>query len=66
MNLDQVLSLVRAVLNVAGGTIIAKGYADSSNWEAIAGGVLAVVAVVWAFLHHQTPPAPTPPTAPKP
>lgn len=56
MNLDQILSLVRAVLNVAGGTAIAKGYADNSNWEAISGGVLALVAVVWGFVHHKEQP----------
>lgn len=61
MNLDQTLSLVRAVLNVAGGVVVAKGYADNSQWTEIAGGTLTLVAVVWAFFKHKTPPDAQPP-----
>lgn len=66
MNLNQVLSMIRAVLNLAGGSLAAKGYTDNSQWEAITGGVLALVSVVWSFYHHAEPAAPTtPPAAPK-
>lgn len=69
MNLDQILSFVRAILNLAGGTLVAKGYSDSSQWEAIAGGVMAIVAIAWSFWHHKTTPdVPTgiPPVPPPP
>lgn len=63
MNLNQTLSLVRAALNIIGSALVAKGYSDSSHWEEIAGGVVALVAVTWGFWHHSEP-APTPPPAP--
>jgi len=55
MNQDQLTSIIRAVLNVVGGSAVAKGYMDNSQWEAIAGGVITVVAVVWAWKFHADP-----------
>jgi hypothetical protein len=63
INLNQILSLARAILNLAGGSIVAKGVTDSSTWEAVAGGVLAAVSIAWSYWHHAEP-APTAPAKP--
>lgn len=57
MNLDQLLSIIRAALNILGGTLVAKGVTDSTQWEAIVGGVLALAAVIWGVVKHKTQPA---------
>lgn len=54
MTLDILQSIVRAVLNALGGTVIAKGYADSSTWEAVTGGAVMLAAVLWSAWHQST------------
>jgi len=53
MNLDMVLGIVRAVLAAAGGGLVANGTVTSDQWQAIGGGVLALIAAVWSILNKQ-------------
>jgi dienelactone hydrolase len=45
-NIDTVQSLVRAVLKIGGGYLLARGLADGSTIEALIAGALALVAVL--------------------
>jgi drug/metabolite transporter superfamily protein YnfA len=40
-------SLIRAVLKVGGGYLVAKGLADESTAEVIVAGLVALIGVVW-------------------
>jgi hypothetical protein len=60
MNKEFVLSLVRHALTVAAGALVTKGFADQGQAEALAGGVLAAIAILWSYLakrEDQGPPA---------
>lgn len=46
-------SILRHVLTGAGSVIIAKGYSDASAWEAISGGVLALVGLVASYFNKK-------------
>jgi hypothetical protein len=43
MGKEFVLSLIRHALTAAGSVLVAKGYVDSGTFEAIVGGLLALV-----------------------
>src|SRR5262245_37320009 len=50
MNLDQVLSIVRAILQILGTTLVSRGLILSeADWTTISGGVLMVVPVAWSI-----------------
>lgn len=53
-NLDQVLSLVRAVLSILGTMIVAHGTfgINAGVWEQITGVVLMVAPMVWGMYAH--------------
>lgn len=59
MNLDQTLSLARSLLKLFAGALVAKGWGDNSTWEAVAGGVVAIIGLVWSHFTHLDKPAPT-------
>lgn len=48
------LGLIRHLLTAGGGMLAAKGYGDSSTWEAIAGGVVTVVGALWSVWDKRT------------
>lgn len=48
-------------MNAIGGVAVAKGWADSSLWEAVAGGAVAVAAIIWSAFHQKALIARTPP-----
>ena len=52
MNQDQILSVLRTVLKIGGGYLVARGVADEGTWTAISGGVLAVAGLAWSHFHH--------------
>lgn len=56
MNQDQILSILRSVLKIGGGALVAHGITDDATAQAIMGGVLAVVGLVWAHFTHKTTP----------
>lgn len=49
MGKDFILSVLRHVLTSAGAVMVAKGYVDSGTFEAIVGGVLALVGLGLSF-----------------
>ena len=53
MDKTAILGIVRHILTTLGGILVTKGYVDASGIEAIAGGVVAVVGVVWSVLEKR-------------
>lgn len=53
---DQLLSLLRTVLKIAGALVVAHGTLgiNGAMWEQISGGVLMIVPVVWDMFNHST------------
>ncbi len=50
MDMDQVLNIVRSVLKVGGGMVVADGLATSDQWVSISGGLVALIGTVWSYL----------------
>lgn len=57
---DSNVSLLRSVLKIGGGILIARGLATSDQIEYIGAGAVALFAVIWGYVHRKKPP--TPPT----
>lgn len=52
------ISLIRGILKLAAGALLAKGYGDESSWEEIIGGILAVATLMWGWMQRgKAPPA---------
>jgi fatty acid desaturase len=51
---DQVSGVVRHVLTIAAGVLIQRGVLDESSAEAIVGGVIAILGVVWSWRSEKT------------
>jgi len=49
MNQDAILNIIRSVLKVGGGMIVADGLATSDQWIAISGGIVALIGAVWSY-----------------
>ncbi len=58
---DTTQTLVRSLLKIGGGYLVAKGIADKSDVEALGAGLLALVAVIWGVYHRRKIPPPAPP-----
>lgn len=54
MNGDMIQALVRAVMNIVAGMLVAKGVGDASTWEQATGAVVTLAAVWWSFSHQKT------------
>lgn len=54
MNLDQILSLTRSILIMAGSWFVQKGYLSGSDLEAIAGAVVTITTVAWGIYVHSS------------
>lgn len=54
MNQDQILSLLRWVFATGGTLLASHGVGTAATWEAVAGGVLALVPVIWSMFVHKT------------
>lgn len=54
MNQDQVLSLVRTLLQILGTSIVAHGTLgiNGAMWETISGAVIMLVPVAWSMYSH--------------
>jgi F0F1-type ATP synthase assembly protein I len=48
------MGVIRHVLTGAGGYLVANGYATTSQWQQIAGGIIALGAIVWSLLQKKT------------
>lgn len=54
-NLDQILSLLRAVLAILGTVLTTNGTISSSLWQQITGVILMAAPIVWSmFVHSDT------------
>lgn len=51
--------MARHILTLAGGYLVAHGFADAGTVETLVGGVMAAAAVAWSYWHHapNDPPA---------
>jgi hypothetical protein len=54
MNLDQLLSLLRTILKVVGGILVAHGYISDGGWEQVAGLILTLAPIGWDLYVHST------------
>ncbi len=52
MNSDTLQILLRTVLKMIGGWLIAKGLANDSAVQDLTGGALALAGIIWALVHH--------------
>lgn len=50
MTMDQIGGLVRTLLGILGGFILAKGWVSAETWAWIVGGVAAAVPAVWSWV----------------
>jgi hypothetical protein len=62
---NTIITIIQNLLKFGGTVLVTKGIASDSQVADIAGGVIALVGVVWEFFHHKallatTPPATTP------
>lgn len=59
MSKDFIFSMARHMLTLAGGYLVAHGFADAGTVETLVGGVMAAAAVAWSYWHHapNDPPA---------
>jgi hypothetical protein len=54
MNQEQVLGIIRHTFTFVGGILAMKGYIDEAMVEAITGGTLTLVGLVWsAFIKRK-------------
>jgi len=49
MNKETIFGLIRHILTVAGGAMVAKGAIDESMSEEIIGIVIAIIGVAWSI-----------------
>ena len=47
---EQLSGIVRHVLTAAGGALVAKGYADEATVQALVGGLIALIGVIWSVV----------------
>jgi len=57
MNIDTIQTIVRSVLKVGGGALVANGVAEAADWEAVVGGVVALIGIIWGVYHRKSKPA---------
>lgn len=50
-------TLLRSVVKLLAGALVAKGLADESTAETVTAGIIAVAGVVWGVLHRKAPAA---------
>lgn len=48
-------TLVRSILKILAGALVAKGLADESTAETITAGAIGLGSVAWGVLHRKTP-----------
>ncbi len=59
MNRDVILGLVRHVLTIGGGFLIAKGVVDAPGLDTVVGALVTIIGVVWSIFDKKQadPPA---------
>jgi hypothetical protein len=46
---EAILGITRHVLTTAGGSLVTIGYLDGSEAQAISGGIVALIGVLWSI-----------------
>ncbi len=59
---DQLQTILRAVLKIGGGYLVASGMTDNNSVEIITAGLLTLIGVVWGILHRTPAPSAGPAT----
>ena len=50
MNKEQIFGLIRHLLTVVGGGLVAKGYIDADTVYELSGALVSVVGIVWSYM----------------
>lgn len=50
MSRDMILGLLRHVLTLLGGVLVARGYTDDATMQTVAGAVVTLGGAVWSML----------------
>jgi hypothetical protein len=53
MNKDMILGVVRHILTAVGGALASQGVMSADDTNAIVGGVVALVGLVWSMLNKK-------------
>ncbi len=53
MSSDQIGGLVRTVLGILGGFILAKGWVNAETWAWIVGGLASAVPAIWSWISNR-------------
>lgn len=54
MNSDQVMSLIRNVLQFGGGILVTKGIITEPDMLTAVGAIASLLGVVWSMITHRT------------
>lgn len=46
---EAIGTMIRAVLKIGGGALVAKGFADEAQVEAVIGAIVTIVGVAWGI-----------------
>lgn len=55
MNRDQIMGLIRHILTTVGGGLVTNGYFDEATGNALLGGIMAVIGLVWSWTSKTKP-----------
>ncbi len=53
MTSDQIGGLVRTLLGILGGFILAKGWINAETWAWIVGGVASAAPAIWSWISNR-------------
>lgn len=53
MSSDQIGGLVRTVLGILGGFILAKGWINAETWAWIVGGLASAAPAIWSWISNR-------------
>jgi hypothetical protein len=53
MDWSIVGGFVRHILTAAGGGLVANGTVTGSEWEAVVGGAVAIIGVIWSVVQKR-------------
>jgi len=51
--MEYITAIVRHVLTTLGGLLVAKGVTDEATVQAVVGGLVAAIGLVWSLVHKK-------------
>lgn len=51
-NNEQLLSLLRAILQIVGTSLMAKGVVTTADWTTYSGAIMMIVPIAWGYFAH--------------